>query len=123
MYVILQHISLRCKGENRDFVYFVESILDLTSEECPPAISTALLDCLAAKMGEDATINSLQGVSQRELSLKIDLKNLQLLTDHISELGVTRDITRLACLGLPHAGDWLNVVPSPALGLHLCLFE
>ena len=96
-----------------------ESILDLTSEECPPAISTALMDCLAAKMGEDVTINSLQGVSQREVSLKIDLHYLQLLTDHISELGVTRDIARLACLGLPHAGDWLNVVPSPALGLHL----
>ena len=24
----------------------------------------------------------------------------------------------LSC-GLPHAGDWLNVVPSPSLGLHL----
>ena len=30
-----------------------------------------------------------------------------------------RDTARLASLGLPHAGDWLNVVPSPALGLHL----
>ena len=25
----------------------------------------------------------------------------------------------LALSSLPHAGDWLNVIPSPALGLHL----
>ena len=25
----------------------------------------------------------------------------------------------MSSLGLPHAGDWLSVVPSPALGLHL----
>ena len=37
----------------------------------------------------------------------------------ITGLGVTRDVARMASLGLPHAGDWLNVVPSPALGLHL----
>ena len=30
-----------------------------------------------------------------------------------------REIARLASLGLPHAGDWLNVPPIPALGLHL----
>ena len=96
-----------------------ESILNLSSEECPLTISTTLLDYLSVKMGEDATIASLQGVSQRGVSLKIDLNNHQLLTNHITELGVLRDIARLASLGLPHAGDWLNVVPSPALGLHL----
>jgi hypothetical protein len=92
-------------------------MLQLTSEKCPPAISTAFLDCLATKMYEDATINSLQGVSQREVFIKIDLKNLQPLTDHISELGVTKRHRKAGLL--PHAGDWLNVVPSPALGLHL----
>ena len=96
-----------------------ESILNLTAGECPLSIPSALLDHLSVGMGEDATVASLQGVSQREVSLKIDLHNLQLHTDHITELGVTRDIARLASLGLPHAGDWLNVVPSPALGLHL----
>ena len=30
-----------------------------------------------------------------------------------------REKARLASLGLPYAGTWLNVVPSPALGLHL----
>ena len=96
-----------------------ESILNLAAGECPLSIPSTLLDHLSDRMGEDATVASLQGVSQSQVSLKIDLRNLQLLTDHITELGVTRDIARLASIGLPHSGDWLNVVPSPALGLHL----
>ena len=91
----------------------------MSGEECPPAITAALLDNLASKMGEETSINSLQGVPQKIISLKIDLKNLQLLQNQITGLGVTRDVARMASLGLPHAGDWLNVVPSPALGLHL----
>ena len=35
------------------------------------------------------------------------------------EEGATEDMARLKSLTLPHAGDWLNVVPSNALGLHL----
>ena len=87
--------------------------------ECPPGISTTLLDHLATMMGEDTSINSLRGIPQKDVSLKIDLHNLQLLNNQITGLGDTRDIARLASLGLPHSGDWLNVVPSIALGLHL----
>ena len=29
------------------------------------------------------------------------------------------DKARLASLALPHSGDWLHVVPCPAIGLHL----
>ena len=96
-----------------------QQILNMTEEECPATISNDLLGYLSSKMGEEATTISLMGVSQSEISLKIDLNNLQLLTNHITELGSTRDIARLASLGLPHSGDFLNVVPSPALGLHL----
>ena len=74
---------------------------------------------LASRMGEDAPFSSLQGATHWKVSLNIDLHNLQLFNNHISEQGVTREIARLASLGLQHAGDWLNVVPSPALGLHL----
>ena len=28
-------------------------------------------------------------------------------------------MARLLSVGLPHAGDWLNVIPSPTLGLHM----
>jgi hypothetical protein len=36
---------------------------------------------------------------------------------------MAREMARLASLGLSHARDWLNVVPSPALGLHLRTLE
>ena len=53
------------------------------------------------------------------VGLKIDLHNHQLLSNQIKELGITRDVARLTSLGLAHAGDWLNVVPSPSLGLSI----
>ena len=96
-----------------------EQILDRSSEECPPIISTTLLDRLTNKTGQDSNIACLEAATQREVSLQIDLNNHQLLATTISELGSTRDIARLASLGLPNAGAWLNVVPSPALNLHL----
>ena len=34
-------------------------------------------------------------------------------------MDIERKTARLASLSLPHSGDYLNVVPSPALGLHL----
>ena len=68
----------------------------MSGEECPPAITAALLDNLASKMGEETSINSLQGVPQKVISLKINLKNLQLLQNKITGLGVTRDVVRMA---------------------------
>ena len=94
-------------------------MLGLNVEDSPPTVSATLLESLTARTGTEVNIACLQDMTQRMVSLKIDLKNLQLLSNHITELGITRDIARLASLGLPHAGDWLNVVPSPALGLHL----
>ena len=51
--------------------------------------------------------------------LKVDLSNKTRLLLLISEANKEREIARMASLGLPHAGNWLSVVPSPALGLHL----
>ena len=97
-----------------------ESILDMPGEDCPPAISLPLLDILARKMGDEAaSVQSLQGISQKNISLATDLTNLQLLKDHYTGLESVSDTARVASLGLPHAGDWLNVIPSPALCLHL----
>ena len=58
-------------------------------------------------------------MSQKAASLNIDLHNQRLLTNYYETEGIEREIARMASLGLPHAGDWLNVVPSPVLGLHL----
>merc|ERR1719483_1198015 len=50
------------------------------------------------------------------LSFMVD-KQLKLsLVDSLTD---ERDKARLASLGLAHSGDWLNVVPSPILGLHI----
>ena len=56
------------------------------------------------------------GMTQKLISLEID-KNLKARL--IQSLPDRRDKARLASLGLQHAGDWLNVIPSPVLGLHV----
>ena len=91
----------------------------LGEDEQEMSLPQSLLDAISAKIGEDTTVTTLTGVTQKHASLKVDLRNQSLLQQHISEEGEVREIARLASLGLPHAGSWLSVVPSPALGLHL----
>ena len=96
-------------------------ILQRTEEDNPVNLPLALLTLLSAKLdeNEETSTVSLQGMSQKAVSLKIDLHNFSLLTNHFTREENKREIARLASLGLPHAGDWLYVVPSPVLGLHL----
>ena len=91
----------------------------LGEDEQEMSLPQLLLDAISAKIGEETTVTTLTGVSQKHASLKVDLQNQSLLQQRISEEGEVREIARLASLGLPHAGSWLSVVPSPALGLHL----
>ena len=84
-----------------------------------PSLPQSLLDLISTKIGEEASVELLSGVSQKMASLKVDLLNQSLLLQTISERGEVREIARMASLGLPHAGSWLSVVPSPPLGLHL----
>ena len=94
-------------------------ILGLGSEECPPPpVTTDLMNSLTAKRGSETSLACLRESSQKEVSLQIDLNNHQILSAKISDLGIVREVARLGSLGLPHAGAWLNVVPSPTLGLH-----
>ena len=58
-------------------------------------------------------------MTQKEASFKINQNNYKLLSNLTREHGSVREVARLASVGFPHAGDWLNVVPCPALGLHL----
>ena len=85
----------------------------------PVCLSPALLDLITELQGEETTIDSLDGVTQKQLRYQID----QVLSSQVVECvanGISvREVARLTCLKLPHAGAWLNVVPSPALGLHL----
>ena len=67
---------------------------------------------------ESVTESSLKGLTQRQLSLKVDLANQRLLSTH-TEVAGEREVARLASVSLPHAGKWLNCPPMPAMGLHL----
>jgi hypothetical protein len=84
-----------------------------------PSLLPALLAQLAEKTGEAATVEELDGMTQKALSIKIDAHKQRQLTEHLEREGDVRDLARMASLRLPHAGDWLNALPSPALGLHL----
>ena len=61
----------------------------------------AVLAQLSSKAGEELNEESADSLSQK------------------AEEGGVREVARLATLGLPHAGDWLHVLPSRALGHHL----
>ena len=65
---------------------------------------------------EPLTEESLAGETQKTLSHRINQHHHQWL---LNTVDTARDKARLNSLGLPHAGDWLHVVPSPSLGLHL----
>ena len=96
-----------------------QMILGRTAEECPTRVTTDMLQRLSAKTGQEETIASLQGSTQREVSSRIDRNTHQVFLAHTNERGSTRDRARINSLGLPNSGAWLNVIPSPSLGLHL----
>ena len=95
----------------------LDGLLGEDTEE--PRLPQSLLSQITARTGEDTTVETLTGISQKNVSLKVDLLNQSRLLLHITEANEKREIAKMASLGLPHAGNWLSVVPSPALGLHL----
>ena len=99
----------------------VHSLLgkDDDTQDQVPSVPQPVLDRISAKQGDEAVAEALVGVPQKSASLKIDLLNQSILFNILREEGEVRGIARLKSLGLPHAGDWLSVVPQPALGLHL----
>ena len=90
----------------------------IPSLELSPLSTVGALEHLSKVLEvEDAvSLESVDGISQKELSLRVDDK---LYNELIEAAETVRDKARLASVELPHAGDWLYVVPSPALGLQL----
>ena len=97
----------------------VHALLDKADDEAPPSLPQPVLDRITLKQGDQASTESLTGVSQKASSLKVDLFNQSILLNNLNEEGLVREIARLRSLGLPRAGDFLSVIPMPALGLHL----
>ena len=85
---------------------------------CLPLPQTTL-DRFSELLGEETTTETLEGMGQKFLSLQADLAAAARLSDSVAAQGSLREQARLASLSLPYAGSWLNVVPSPALALHL----
>ena len=94
------------------------SLLHRPVDQLFPALSPQLLALLSAAQGEEALEENLNGVSQKQISYKVDSHQQKLLLQQFQEDEV-RERARLASVSLPHAGDWLVVAPLPALGLHL----
>ena len=69
-------------------------------DEVPPSLPQPVLDKISLKMGEQATTESLTGVSQKAASLKVDLLNQSILLNHIIEEGQVSKTARLRSLGL-----------------------
>ena len=65
---------------------------------------------------ETLPLAALLGSSQKELSNRVTKRMRENLLERLESV---RDKARLNSLTLPHAGDWLQVVPCPALGLQL----
>ena len=97
----------------------LRDLLHLPDEESSASLPPILLQILSMTQGEEATTESLESIAQKDISFKIDTKNRNLLKEAYTREGRQREVARLESLGLQHAGDWLNVVPSPPLGLHL----
>ena len=77
-------------------------------------ISTAM--ALLMQRADELSQEELPEMTQKMISFEID-KKLKISLEQ--SLTIKRDKARLASLGLAHAGDWLNVIPSPVLGLHV----
>ena len=85
-------------------------------EELTSVLSAHLLVAMSATMGEEVVEAELVGVTQRLLGVKVDKEQKKRLMAGVEEVEVK---ARLPSLALPHAGDWLNMAPILALGLHL----
>ena len=86
-------------------------------------VADGILEGLQAKTGREDNVASLRATTQKEISLAIDLRNHGNLITSITASNNIRDKARMGSLGLPNSGAWLNVVPSPTLGLHLQSLE
>ena len=83
-----------------------------------PVLSPRLLTAMSAAQGEEVKEEEVENMSQKEMSVKVDLHKQRMLMEGIGEEEV-RERARLGSLSLPHAGDWLNTAPLTAIGLHL----
>ena len=126
--VSLGGMGLRCAEDHAPVAYassvlacqpLLQQLLGNDSQEAEAAVlPPSLLQALTVTMGEEAKEEELSGVRQRQLGVKVDKEQERRRLEMVEE-GNMEEMARFKSLTLPHSGDWLNVVPSSALGLHL----
>ena len=84
-----------------------------------PTLPQLVLDSISGKLAEVTTVETLHRFTQKMLTLKVNQLNQRLLLEEFTTKAGQRETARLRCLGNKHAGYWLQVVPSPSLGLNL----
>ena len=84
-------------------------------------LSENLVEAIKTRLDEDTEVNMdfLHGQTQKQLSAAIDLSNQSRLKNQVVADGLEREVARLACLTMPHSGDWLNCPPLVSLGLRI----
>ena len=64
-------------------------------------------------------MEKVEGLTQKMLGSMVDQHNFAILKEELEQEGNLREVTRLASLGLPYAGAWLDAAPIASLGLYL----
>ena len=98
---------------------YVRELLGHQDEDTPPFLPQSILDSITYHTGEVVTMEKVEGLTQKMLGSMVDKHNLATLKDEIDQEGNPREMARLASLGLPYAGAWLDAAPISALGLYL----
>ena len=81
-------------------------------------LSDRLLAVLSDHVGEEVRVDTiLAGVTQKDLSRKIDVKLHKSLLEKLE--GSDRETARLAALSLPNTSGYLNCIPNRRLGHHM----
>ena len=90
-------------------------------EEAAFTLPPSILADLSSAMGDNVSTDTMKCLNQKSASLQVDLNNSRLLSESFATEGNVRETARLASVSQAksHCGDWLNVIPSPGLGLLL----
>ena len=75
-------------------------------EEIQLSLSQDIVNNISIYLGMEPSLEMIDSHSQKQFSNMVDNHNLEKLKTNLEEKGNTREIARLASLGLLYAGAW-----------------
>ena len=87
----------------------IKDLLYPNDEDIEASLPQPLLDQLSEKLGEETSVESLFGITQKMATLKVNQLHQRLLLQDITAEAGQREAARLRCLGNAHAGIWMTV--------------